>query len=226
MGELMRRRAMMQAARGGVSPVECPYITDGLIFWLDGLEKGTDQTVWTDLIGGKQFALTKAVFKTSSVSFSTTGAYGVYNGAVSSDAESETIEIACGAFNLAACILHQPKIDNKAGACFVVGSDRKNSSYAMDGATRARWNLSSVTGIKRVSMNSSYAVNNGVAISKGSNDSWGANNTGKTYLANNASLGKQYKASDGIYCIRIYNRILSVAEMQANQAVDAARFNI
>lgn len=222
---LMRRREMMLASAS--SPIECPYITDGLIFWLDGIEKGNDQSVWTDLIGGKQFALTNAVFKTNSVAFTANGAYGVCNGPLSVDANTETIEIACGTFNLGtACILHQPKIDNKAGACFIVGSDRKNSSYAMDGVTRARWNLSSATGIKRISMNSSYAVNNGATISKGSNDYWGANNTGKTYLANNASLGKQYKASDGIYCIRIYNRILSVAEMQANQAVDASRFNL
>lgn len=225
MNLLMRRREMMLAS--GSSPIECPYITDGLIFWLDGIEKGKDQSVWTDLIGGKQFALTNAVFKTNSVAFTANGAYGVCNGPLSVDANTETIEIACGTFNLGtACILHQPKIDNKVGACFIVGSDRKNSSYAMDGTSRARWNLSSATGIKRISMNSSYAVNNGATISKGSNDSWGANNTGKTYLANNASLGKQYNATDGIYCIRIYNRILSVAEMQANQAVDASRFNL
>lgn len=217
---------MMQTASGS-SPIECPYITDGLIFWLDGVEKGTDRTVWTDLIGGKQFALTKAVFKTSSVSFSTSGAYGVCDGPVSVNANTETIEIACDTFNAGtACILHQPKINGYVGASFIVGTDRKNSSYAMDGVSRARWNLSSTTGVKRISENSSYAVCNGATISKGSNDSWGANNTGKTYLANNASLGKQYKATNGIYCIRIYNRILSVAEMQANQAVDATRFNL
>lgn len=47
----LRRRMMMQ--QGGEPLPE--YIQDGLVFWLDGIDKGNITGKWIDLIGGIEF---------------------------------------------------------------------------------------------------------------------------------------------------------------------------
>lgn len=50
----MRRRGA-----GGNNRLE--YITDGLVFHMDGLNKGSNPNYWTDTVGGLQFAYVTGV---------------------------------------------------------------------------------------------------------------------------------------------------------------------
>ena len=226
MGELLRRRALMAASSGGAAPIDCPYITDGLIFWLDGLRKGDNTGIWPELVGGKDFTLIGATFTEKGIYFgNSTSNYGYYDGPVSEDFNNETIELAFNGFTSYQnnTIFSQPMVDGKVGASFIVGSDTVNTSMALDGVSRARW--TGLKAAKTASVNMSYAVENGRALSKGSNDSWGANTSGRTFVsARTAGSANRFK--NQIFCIRIYNRRLSVAEMQHNQAIDVERFGI
>ena len=49
MGTMINRRRVM----GGKADIG--YITDGLVFHLDGIKKGSDVNAWTDLVGNVKF---------------------------------------------------------------------------------------------------------------------------------------------------------------------------
>ena len=215
----------MAASSGGAAPIDCPYITDGLIFWLDGLRKGDNTGIWPELIGGKDFTLIGATFTEKGIYFgSSKSHYGYYDGPVSEDFNNETIELAFNGLHYnGVTILSQPLIDGHVGASYIVGTDKKNTSIALDGVSRARWQ--GIVGVKTASINMSYAVENGQSLSHGSNDSWGANTTGKTYLGARAP-GNSSHFDNQIFSIRIYNRKLTAEEMQRNQQVDVERFGI
>lgn len=42
-------------------PDEEDYIKDGLVFWLDGIDKGGEEGKWVDLVGGVEFTPDAAV---------------------------------------------------------------------------------------------------------------------------------------------------------------------
>lgn len=226
MGELlMRRREMILP--GGEEPIECPYITDGLIFWLDGIERGGVTGQWKDLIGGKIFTLYGVTEETDGVTFAgTTSSYGIYNGAVSSDWKIETIEATrATSEGTNACIFCPAGASSPIGIGLIFASAKDNCCIQIDGSTYSKF--LTYSGWKRLSLNKDHGIRNGsVSVSKSGTDSWGKNTSGNTYLGvrYTSSLAKPF--SGKLNSIRIYNRWLTEDEMKANQAVDATRFNV
>lgn len=55
-------------------PPASAYIQDGLVFHLDGIERG--ESGWTDLIGGKKFTLYNCTLNDDNVEFNGTSSYG------------------------------------------------------------------------------------------------------------------------------------------------------
>lgn len=222
MGELLRRRAMM-AASGGGEPIDCPYITDGLIFWLDGIDRGGVSGKWIDLIGGKTFTLRNVTELDNGVKFLSNG-YGTHAGPVSDNWANETIEVATASMSyLNKCILC-PSNSSPVGIGLITSSSGGYFMLNIDGVSKAKW--SGLSTASRVSANNTNAVVNGSSKSKSSTDNWGANTTGTTYLGCRYTTAASRYMNGTLYSLRIYNRHLSVAEMQANQAVDVARFNL
>lgn len=220
-----RRRALMGVQGGGVV---CPYITEGLIFWLDGFERGGISGKWKDLIGGKIFTLNNCTETADGVTFAgTTSSYGILSGPISLDCLNETLEVATDSVlfkNL--CVLSQPMINDSVGISLICSTSYTELYPIVNGTQKYGYGAGN-TGKTRVSVCDGWSVADGESLQRSTNtDSWGANKTGNTYIGvrGAATLSKPFAGK--IHSIRIYNRKLSVAEMQANQAVDASRFNL
>lgn len=223
MGDLLRRRAMMQQASGNSPAVECPYITDGLIFWLDGIYRGGKPGKWIDLIGGKEFTLYDVTELTNGVVFSSSG-YGTHDGPISTNWADETLEFAVGSMSLKNKCFLCPASASPVGIGYISASTYGAFNINIDGASVDRWSGPN-TG-SRISANSSYAVADGSSINKASTDHWGANKTTTTYLGCRNTTSRSKYINGTLYSLRIYSRHLSIAEMQANQVVDVARFSL
>lgn len=215
---LMRRREMV--LHDQVSPIVCPYITDGLIFWLDGIERGGIAGQWKDLIGGKIFVLNNVIEGTDCVHFNgVKTSYGLCSGPVSADFNSETIECTVSSFPMRAALLYPPLINGFVGIGLARGTD--DYIHGMDGVGSCMWGLGE---FKTVSVNSDVAASNKVQRYKIGSGSLGANTSGNTYLGMRSNGARCF--SGDIYSLRIYNRKLSLAEMLQNQSVDNERFNL
>ena len=193
---------------------DCPYITNGLVFWLD-------------LIGGKQFDLTDCTFSETGVVFSALGSRGSYAGPIGTGALNDTIEVAVtgggqyGGLSTSQMVLSP---DNSNGGDYIAlgRGGGINGAWRMNGTSNPRVNLNGYT---TISINSEYAVEGRHTTSHSNNDTWNANTTGYTYLGKRNS-GNTYPFNGTMHCIRIYNRHLSVAEMIANQTIDVQRFGL
>ena len=218
MNSLIRRRDLAMK-----SVEEQGYITNGLIFFLDGLNRGGTAGHWIDRIGGKDFVLTNVTENADSVYFSgSSGSQGIYDGAVSSDWANETIETAYttslgGSFS----IFYPPYDENGFGIGFVRGQTTFLSYRIASDANYKRYSVNQSS--RRFSMNGDRCLTNkGTYTSQGNTTTFASNTTGKTFLGSRHNTNYYFKGT--IYCVRIYNRKLTLAEQQNNLAVDLARY--
>lgn len=213
---MARRRALM--AR---DPFYCPYVKDGLIFWLDGIRKGDDPTVWEDLVSGIAFDMSGVTFTTNGVEF-VAGSYGAYAGNIAVPWDVGTIEACVDYAPYQSTILSQ-KTYSPTPLSLIMGSGA-NVGYAQDGQNRPRG--SATYGWKTISVNADLVVRNGTSVGFGVNDTWSANPDDYTYLGIKKSNYSTYRFAGTMYSIRIYNRKLTEQEMIFNQSVDDSRFNL
>ena len=214
------------AAVSGAAPIECPYVTDGLIFWLDGINQGGVTGEWKDLIGGKIFTLTNCTQDANSVYFNGSSSYGRTLGAVSSDWSTETIELAqSGASTTGATrgVLY-PVNTSPVGIGMAFSTSNNFIGYRIDGISQSRG--TGLKGTGSISINGSACVVNGVSKSQASSTNYYVNTSEYTYLGVRflSAFNGYFKGK--MHSLRIYNRRLSVAEMQHNQAIDVERFGI
>lgn len=213
----------------GGGGIVCPYITDGLIFWLDGIERGGVTGQWKDLIGGKIFTLVGCTESTDGVTFAgTTSSYGVCTGAISSNWQTETIEIATSPTQRSnACLLSPSGANSPVGIGYINNSGLSECSINLDGTRYARFSGIASPGWNRFGGNKDRAIINGsTVLGRGSDDSWGKNQSNNTYLGVRYTTSFSRPYSGKIHSVRIYDRLLSADEIKANQAVDAQRFNL
>lgn len=206
------------------------YVTNGLIFHLDGINKGTGAD-WVDLVGGLQFTKQgiNSAFTSNSWNFpGNKGDYLIYTGSLDSIGGSDD-------FTVEVCYNNS----SDSSKMFVFGcgheSGTKYPLYYHDG-TYITWiqggytyNANSMTGNSKytVSLNNNSGLVNGQLIQKtSSTDYWDSAN--KDFRIGSASTGtaSQHSMKGDIYSIRIYNRRLSQNEQLQNQRVDNIRFNL
>lgn len=235
MGELLRRRAMMaQVIGAGPSPVECPYITDGLIFWLDGINQGSGAATWTDLVGGKVFELQGCTKGSNGVTFDGSTSFARTLGPISSDFATETLEIAftnaltSSNFCLVCPVLVTVDGATKVGSGFITNSGGNYAIIRMDGkSTKVRFLTGVLSGENTISISDERCIRNGSAKTKVSDDYFSGNKTEYSYIGARTISGTLSKRFNGImHSVRIYNRLLTEEEMLANQDVDKSRFGI
>lgn len=228
MGELLKRRAMMaQASGAGPSPVECPYVTDGLIFWLDGINQGSGAATWTDLVGGKIFELDGCTKNADGVYFDGSTSYARTPGVLSSDYASETLELAFLAENTNFCLVCPVK-SAPVGIGFITNTAGNYVMTRIDGVRAAdcRYFTGVLSGENRISISNALCVQNGKEQSRSGSDSWGGNSTEYSYIGARmiSTISKRFKGT--LYSVRIYNRHLTPEEILANQTVDMQRFHM
>lgn len=228
MGDVvMERRRMMMGSTGTVAR----YIEDGLVFWLDGINKGNSTTNWVDLIGGVTFNVGSAKLSTPGyVQFNGSDVYTASSN-VNYNVSSSTIEV---------CISNVNNT-NAAGSAFYGPQDksisfwiRRSSSSKYIGCSvgtygNTGYNTKFLDAVPPTtiicSMTENRGVLNGNVLTNFTKSNWGA--TGKTYIGGRLNgSSKEYGLTGRIHSIRIYNRILTNTEMEYNQNADKERFGL
>ena len=220
MATLLNRRRYM----GGVAAPpydENSYIQDGLVFQLDGINKGSNQGYWTDLVGGIQFTIPESEYLTEETNgFTWIGDVNMPNSGTMPNGETYTVEIAMfskGLASLSKTSIFATRTGNTKGNIQITRWDnnflciaRTNSVAASSLVDNTFMTISFNT--QAACINKNQVQFNGVSEFM----TQSVTGVGKTSL---------YPGMRGtIYAIRIYNKQLTLAEMQFNQDIDLKRF--
>ncbi|MBR2939714.1 MAG: right-handed parallel beta-helix repeat-containing protein [Kiritimatiellae bacterium] len=212
------------------------YVQDGLIACWDGIENagaGTHDagaTVWKDIVGGYEFALTGVTVDDDRMTFAgSTSSYGTLSAADTTSsfvvASNGTMEIVYRSDTGAGTQVLLQSTDSSglafgifSGNNIILRSSSSTAAQMLPFTSGANTNCVSVFYTSRVPV--SAVVNGGKMALSGSNY-WGSPGT-TTVIGKRASNASGFLGS--IYCIRLYNRHLSDEEIAANYEIDQKRF--
>lgn len=196
------------------------YITDGLIFRLDGIDKGSTENAWTDLVSGMILTGT-ATFVDNGVTFDGSNVLHSDTELPQDSADPlYTIEVCCS------------DVTTK-NIVFASRHFAPASAVCVNLATGQFFNANSVNSLPPAvipqtftcSVNATARLLNGMQVTGyGSRNSWsnsGTNVGGRKYPAHNTNgiVGT-------VHSVRVYNRRLTAEEMLHNQQIDIKRFNL
>ena len=220
------RRRMMANVGGGEQYDADSYIQNGLVFQLDGIDKGNDATKWIDRKGGIGFPYIAATseVQTDSVHFTGSG-YLTGDGLITPSFayDSLTIEVAC-TYDTRLGLTHVVLVCNVAPN-FAFGWYSLNTLRCSSGLSKPVWSTSDMTVLKTYSITSDHSLANiNVSLTAGRATLF-PNDSGAIELGGRSSNSTSGYSGD-VYAIRIYNRQLTLAEMAFNQAIDNERFNL
>ena len=194
------------------------YVQDGLVFHLDGINKGGTSGRWSSLVGTAYATLTSSVTSNdNNIQMNGNGTLTVTNG-VSTLFASGTIEVCCEIPSSSSSMIIYYGLSNHLafivyGQSFFFGMGTSNNKWQVVPATKFT-----------ASANSVRFMQNGVAGGTLGSGSWTAGST--RLIGGRTSGSNRYYLNGKIYSIRIYNRQLTESEMLKNQKVDNARFNL
>lgn len=211
------------------------YIQDGLVFNLDGINKGVNEGKWTDLVGGVQWTNYNAISLNNGWSFAN-GAYMLDNGTMSSYSFANcTVEMCIDSNTSNSTYFIFVGAGARLSGCFVQ-SYRSKSWFTIkpttESITRGALSVSpTISGTGKFTISITGKTNgrgywNGVEKSI-DNVAYSAASTaiiGKRISSTTSD--SEFPFTGTIHSIRIYNRILSNEEMLNNQIVDNIRFNL
>lgn len=212
---ITRRRYM-----GGIKKEE--YIKDGLIFWLDGIDKGNDPSAWIEQIHGYSFTGT-ATREDDCYSFN--GSQYLNNSNfIGANANDFTIEFCIEVGTLAGVIVasnNWREVDKDVFVEFDRGAQLFNDTicyYAYIALANQK---------QTCAFTNTQGIINGSAVASGRRggvnwDNARGTNIGARYPGN----GYNKFFTGKIHAIRVYNRQLSASEMLHNQILDNKRFNL
>lgn len=193
------------------------YIQDGLVFQLDGIDKGDSN--WIDRKGQKEFVLHNVVTNSNNMEFNGTNSYAECSSTLGYDSVTHTLEVVWegnkvtgvpffgGPTSAELCLLPQ-------------GTPLRRLSFG----TGMNFIVNQPDELKMISANADNIIYNagwiGTSAELEANDS---------YNQTVASVGR-YKTSNyfrgKIYAIRVYDRKLTTLEMLQNQLIDIERFGL
>ena len=202
----------------GGTPIECPYITSGLVFWLDGINKGATDGTWVDLIGGIDFTNTDAVSNDD---------HFYFNGSTSVMKNlTKNLSSVGSVFTVESCFYAEN------GGAIMYSGPGNNTSLPMlkldQGLYKQRglkYNLGSYTNTNStLSLTDGLGIRNGVTLSGTGSDFWGNDCFSIGSGVSSKRYRHQFKGK--VFSVRVYSRILTQSEMLFNQSVDNIRFNL
>ena len=212
------------------------YVQDGLSACWDGYENAgrgvhnPSATVWSDVVGGREFALTGVTVADDRMIFAgTASSYGLM-GAIGTRATFEmatngTLEVVyASATGTGSQIILQSS--SKAGVMLSIYDTTKLIASVVKAPI---FTYTSGTATNRVSVRYTSALptdaiaGDGTSLTSPSSTYWGSE-AGKTTIGTRNSKANNH-FNGAIYCIRVYSRRLTDAEIAANHAIDEARFN-
>jgi hypothetical protein len=204
-------------------PPASAYIQDGLVFHLDGIERG--ESGWTDLIGGKKFTLYNCTLNDDNVEFNGTSSYGKASGALNSDS-SGTIEAVFTADNFVTTTdsfdLDVFYSGNSSGPNLQLVKYSGKEAIASSLSNQYKNSTDKVKTVS-ASLKSPYpGIINGAYTPKYTIKSLSRSSTSYMYVGHYSNKYLQGK----IYSIRRYNRPLTEEERIHNQLLDIQRFKL
>lgn len=216
---IFRRRLMMGQGETEILPANS-YVQEGLIFQLDGIEKGADDGRWVDLVGGKVFtgsatSLPKG-FYVDNKKYLSNNTYLPAN-------ENYTVE--------AIFMQTSGNTQGRVIFCSSVGSTANYICLVRNGTNLLfleRKNTYTVTSHNNVpiyiSANLTRALYNGNVLSPNSStDYWSGNST---TCVGRPQAAERYQFYGNIYAIRVYDRRLTEEEQRFNYNIDKKRFRL
>ena len=208
------RRRMMMGKKGDT------YIQDGLVFWLDGINKGNDHTAWTDLIGGYTFPYSEGAVIESN------GVANIYSQSVQqafdAPANTHTIEGVSNYCSESYGILLYGK--QNGDVVLVNGGGFITTGNSTSSGTRCRMFITDLRTPTTVSCHDDFLMLNGNIHTYTGTSSWPRLYNGRFVIGGRDDYN--YRNTSKIYSIRIYNRRLTEEEMLHNQRIDNVRFNL
>ena len=219
---MMRRRALLMDTE------PTAYITNGLVLWLDGLDRGDTPGIWKDLISNNDAVLYGTYTELNNgINFpgGSPNGYGQFENHLNISRTVGTIEV---------CV-RLTAFDGTGRPTYCETNGMIGGSIALNAGGSAAlrwWNLASGNQLwlapainsyyLTASGNNSYGMINGKKANLNTVSSWGTTLT-------NPRLGNRGQGNPFIgdfYALRIYNRQLSLYEMRNNQKMDNKRFNL
>lgn len=216
-----RRRLMM--GKNGQSPTD--YITNGLVFHLDGAD--FNGTTWVDKVGHIEYTKVGTNITKSGDGVNFTGETGNYLYATSKPTtpyNATTIEVVL-------------KYDGGSSWGIVYNTDNLDYimygivngrvSYRM-GANRTTKTAGTVSTIFTHSISNTHNYFNGESKGTAATASWRnpAEYSSVVGAVKRSSFNAEYCLNGTLYQLRMYNRILTEAEILHNANIDAQKYNI
>ena len=226
-----RRRGMGAHEK---EPFVIPYITDGLILYLDGIEQGDTANVWTDLINGLQYvknSSTGITFNDNNVAFGSSNNQCLYN------SRAEFVNASAG--TIEACYRDVPTSGTKTlfysvgigssgyggqGISFQFVGGNRVAFSAGNAVTRPKNGAWTAGATGTYSISAARIYQNGVSKSFTTSTDYPSRINAVSVIGGNGSY--QQTLGGKIHCIRIYNRQLTEEEVLFNQRIDNMRFNL
>lgn len=207
-----------QSGSGPTPPPQPVYVTDGLVAHFDGIDKGNDSTKWTSLVGNAYYTLnTHSTVETNAIVMDGAGVITGTN-RVSIGGKAGTIEVCAEYLGTAGSAI---VLNGSASGqlCFIIGA--AGYGFCVNGGSN-QWNTTKAS-LFTCSANNSRCMLNGTVVGTKATNNWSSYSD---TIGGRSSGSNRYYANIRIYSIRIYNRLLTEAEMLNNQRVDNERFEL
>lgn len=219
----------MSAPRGGGDSGADRYIQNGLLFQLDGLDKGNDPTVWKDRKGMATFPFNEH--------FVSANVGGVLKGTGESVCLEDYSGMVPFPFNDSTFEIVFIPDENNSYSVSIVFCAPNGSSYnqqTRDGVRLGFYKNYFLTGnyaLERFGFrtDSSFRVSSSIAGAALYNGTVATKDINDAFYGtrNNFVLGQIKDSSSGqLLAVRCYNRQLTYEEMLFNQKIDNERFNL
>ena len=194
------------------------YVQKGLVFQLDGIDKGNVEGAWVDRKGERQFTLNNCIVNSDNIQFNGTDSKAVYNQLLDFGTTT-TVEVVFTREKVFGTII-------SSGTKVELIALQLNSGYKyryFSGNQVTGMVFPDPTTIHTLSIpTSGRPILDQIAQPKTFKDFYTESDTDtNTYVGGGPSYSK-----GKIYSIRIYNRNLTQTEMLKNQMIDIGRFNI
>lgn len=200
---------------------EAPYITDGLLLFLDGENPGNTSGVWETVVGNMAYTLGANVRRgekcfifggtglaSSPLSFNVANTYTVELVIEQTNSNPTTQYIFCGGAgkNLNMVLYNSTSI---------MGFRSSREKYSVPNALNNRMTIA---------YNGSYCYVNKESRGAAGVDQWGNDYTNSSIGGDPLATSRMFQGK--IYAVRIYNRTLTYDEIMHNQESDIQRYGI
>lgn len=193
------------------------YIQDGLVFQLDGMDKGNVEGIWKDLIQGREFTLNNCTLNSNNVEFNGTDSYCMSSDTISY--ETYTLEVTFIRDQIRGAVIDGGN-DFQMIFLYATSGDDRRSISGRQVVAQTRFDKVNILSIPTTGRPISSLMPCPIIPKY----MFSTNTTKGTYIGCNGNLKNFFKGK--IYSIRVYNRNLTSEEMIHNQLLDIERFNL